>query len=371
MEWKIILYVITLTITTNTYAQNESLLIKGVLKEQGTDVSIPFANIWITNSSKGTAANGSGEFIISIDSKYRLETLKISCIGYHSRFVSIDSIKNISPLILILKADASLLDEVVIKEAALNPKEIIKKAVESVNNNYICSPFNMEFYSKTIATDISTNKEFKIETILFGFSEGYSSSKKRAFEIIQKRTSGDDPLKVIDYEYWPTFEIHNVDQISSSFKQGVINLKHLDKFDLKYAGVSIFDEDTVFNIEYFAPKPTKEITGYGIVPRVYKGSIYITTSTNAIVKHEITTDQFSYSIIYKKLEGKYFPYYISGERRTARTITLSKITNAITLRSIETKNVKIIDYKTNEFGNVNQVKFDEDYWNTNYPIDPK
>ncbi len=371
MGRKIILCIAALTITLNTYAQNESLLIKGVLKEQGTGLPIPFANIWITNSSKGTAANASGEFIISIDAKYRIEKLKISCIGYHSRFVSIDSIKNKSPLVLALRTDASLLDEVVIKETALNPKEILTKAVESVNDNYLRAPFNMEFYSEIVATNVSTNKEFKVETILFGFSQGYSTAKKWVFEILQKRTSGEDPLKVIDYDYWPTFEIHNVDMISSSFKHGVINPKHLDKFDLKYAGVSTFDEDTVFNIEYFAPKPTKEITGFGIVPKVYRGNIYITTGTNAIVKHEITTDQFSYSIIYKNLEGKYFPYYISGERRTTATIMLSKITNSITLRSIETKHVKTLDYKTNEFENVNLVKFDESFWNTNYPIDIK
>jgi len=365
-----ILLVCALAISVNVYSQND-FLIKGVLKEHGSGNPVPFASIGITNTTKGTAADGNGEFMIAVDNKYQKEKFKISCIGYRTNYVSIDSLKGIQHAIINLETDASLLDEVVIEEAPLNPAEIVKKAIESINENYLNTPFNMEYYSVITATDISTNKEFKLETILFGCSEGYTGSKRNIFEITQMRASGEDHLKVIDYNYWPSFEIHNADQIVSSIKAGILNAKNLDKFKSKYLGVSIFDEDTVYNIEYYAPKPTKEITGYVVAPKTYKGNIYITTNTNAIVKHEIITDQLSFSIIYKKLEGKYFPYFISGERRPKPTVMLSKITNAVTLRSIETKNVKIIDYKTNEFRNANLVKFDKEFWNTNYPTDLK
>lgn len=367
----IVLLVYSFAFTTCVYSQTESFLIKGEIKEQGTNNLIPYANIWITNTTQGTAAGASGEFIIRVDRKYQKEFFKISCIGYHTKLVSIDSIRSIPQVIITLESDVSLLDEVVIKTAPLNPADIVKKAIEAVSENYLNSPFNMEYYSEIVATDNSSHKEFKLETILFGYSEGYTGSKRKFFEITQRRTSGEDPLKIINYEYWPSYEIQAVDQISSSYKQGVLNLKNIDKFNLKYSGVSMFDEDTVYNIEYYAPKPPKEITGYGIVPKMYKGNIYITSSTYAVVKHEITNDHFSYSVIYKKLEGKYFPYFISGERKTKATVVLSKITNSIILRSIETKNAKIIDYKTNEHQNANLVKFDEVFWNTNYPIEVK
>ncbi len=353
-------------LSTNTYSQ-ENHFFKSKLVEKGTNNPVPFANVTIANTTLGTAANLNGDFVIKIDKRYYGEKLKISCVGFITRTISIDSVLN-QPLTLIeLNPDVSLLDEIIISQAPLNPAEIVKKAIESTQDNYLNTPFNMEFYSEIVATDNTTNKEFKLETVLFGYCEGYSTSKQKKFEILQRRTTGEDHLKALDYPYWPTFEIHNVDQISSSFRQGVLNSKHLDKFSLKYLGASIFDNDTVYNIEYYAPKPTKEITGYGIVPKTYKGNIYITTNTHAIVKHEIVTDQFSYMIIYKKQDDKYFPYLIIGDRSPTAIRMFSKVRNSLILKYIEAKNVKLIDYETNEFEDTDKVSYDETFWTNNYP----
>ncbi|GHN00139.1 hypothetical protein WSM22_16280 [Cytophagales bacterium WSM2-2] len=370
MTFRIILSLAILA-TNLAYSQSKAFILKGTLKEVGSSNTIPYANIWVTNSTQGTATDASGNFLISVGEIHAKEKIKISSIGYKTRFYSIDSLKNYNSVVLQLESDVSLLDEVVIRTAPVNPAEIVQEAIASIDKNYLNAPFNIEYYSEMTASDISSGKVFSLETILTGYSSGYSSGKRIIFKIPQKRATGDNHLKAIDYNYWPTFEIHNVDQISNAFKHGILNLKHLDKFSMKYSGVSLFDEDTVFTIEYYAPKPTKEITGYGVVPKVYKGSISITTGTHAIVKHEITTDQFSYSIIYKKWEEKYFPYWIYGERRTRATVLLSKITNSITLKSIETKNVKVIEGKVNEFDDINTVKYDEVYWNTFFPKEEK
>lgn len=365
MIWRFLL--IALWITSDCCAQN-SIVIRGVLKEQGTDEPIPFASIGITNSTRGTAANNRGEFLIDIQEADLYERLKVSCIGYKTQLVAIDTINKIAKVVIKLLPDISLLDEVVIKEAPLNPGQILKEAIESLNDNYMNSPFNMEYYSEIKVTDTLSKKESKIETILFGYSQGYSSFKKRPFEITQRRATGEDLLAEIDYEYWPTYEIHRADEISTPFRHGVFNLENARKFNLRYSGVSIYEEDTVYNIEYYAPKPNKEITGYGIVPKVYKGSIYITVGTRAIVKHEITTDYFSFLIIYKKIEEKYFPYFISGKRKIHGSGLPVRILNLITLRSIESKNVKVVQSKTNELGPLNDVKFKEEFWNTHYPL---
>lgn len=361
---------LSFAITTSCYSQRTQV-IKGILKEQGTDNPVPFGSIGIINSTRGTAANGKGEFLLDIREKDLSEKLRVSCIGFMTRLVPIDSIKGIAQLVIRLEPDISLLDEIVIREAPLNPGEILKKAIESVNDNYLNTPFNMEYYSEIIATDTLSKKEFKIETILNGYSQGYSSFKKRPFEIIHRRTTGEDFLAAIDYDYWPTYEIHRADEISTPYKQGVFNLKNVEKFNLKYSGVSLFDEDTVYNIEYYAPKPNKEITGYGIVPKIYKGNIFIATSTHAIVKHEITTDYFSFLIIYRKMEGKYFPYFISGRRKIHGSHLPVKISNSIVLQSIDTQNVKMIEHKTNELGPVNEVRFEQEFWDAHYPVDKK
>ena len=364
MTYKILVLIFLTLLAVKTYSQ-ENHFVRKTLVEKGTNNPIQFANVTITNTAHGTAANLHGDFVIKIDERYAGERLKISCIGFITRTISIDSVLKQSSSVIELSPDISLLDEVIISQAPLDPTEIVKKAIESTAHNYLNTPFNIEFYSEIVATDNVNSNEFKLETILFGYCPGYSSSQQKQFEILQKRTTGEDHLKPFGYTYWPTFEIHNVDQISTSFRHGILNPKHLDKFSLKYLGASIFDSDTVYNIEYYAPKPSKEITGYGIVPKTYKGNIYITVNTHAIVKHEIVTDRLSYMIIYKKQDEKYFPYFISGERLL--TGMFSKVHNSLTLKTIESKNVKVIDSKSNEFQDLDNVKYDEAFWLNNYP----
>ena len=72
-------------------------------------------------------------------------------------------------------------------------------------------------------------------------------------------------------------------------------------------------------------------------------------------------------IIYKKEEGKYFPYFISSDRSPTGIRMVGKVHNSLTLKNIETKNVIIIDYKTNEFDDVSKVTYNEEYWTNNYP----
>jgi len=366
MTWKFL--TIALVLASPCFAQ-KPLVIKGALKVQGTNNSVPFGSIAITNSTRGTAANDQGEFLIEIREADRSEKLRVSCIGFKTRLLSIDSIKNVRQVVVSLESDVSLLDEVVIREAPLNPGEILKKATESIGDNYLKSPFNIEYYSEIIATDTISREKFKVETVSFGYSHGYSSVGQRSsFEILHRRATGEDLLSEIDYDYWPTYEIHRADELSRAFSHGVLNLKNIDKFKLSYSGVSLFDEDTVYTIDYYAVKPTKEITGYGIVPKVYKGKISITTNTHAIVKHEITTDNFSFLIIYKRIEGKFYPYFITGKRKLFKSDLPVSLTNSITLKSIELKNVKVVGPKTNEFRHVGEVKFDEEFWNAHYPI---
>jgi len=350
----------------NLYAQ-EYHFINSKLLDKETRQPIPFASVSISSTTIGTAADSKGEFLLKVDQKYKNEKLKISCIGYLTRHLPIDSLLNAPLKTVELTPDVNLLDEVVINQAPITSVEIIQEALKSISDNYITTPYNMEFYSKIIALEFSSNKTFELETILSGYSDGYSTMNPKQFEILHKRTSGEDFLKARDYPYWPTFELHNVDQLSAPFRQGIFNVKNLSKFTTKYVGVSLFDTDTVYHIEYYLPKPTKETTGYGIVPKTYKGTIYITTHTNAIVKHEIETDQFTYRIIYKKLEDKYFPYYVSGERSPTGISMFGKVYNTLTLRSIETVNVKTIRLPSNEFQHHEGVNYDEVFWNTNYP----
>jgi hypothetical protein len=370
----LILLIFLVSLTRTGISQTKTDFINGTLRDKGTKSKIEFASVGIINTTLGTAADENGEFTLRIENQYKIEKLKISCIGYLTKTLSIDSLLSLNQNnhTIYLTPNIALLDEVVVKGAPVNPADIIKLAVSSIDDNYLQQPFNLEFLSIINADDSIASKKYKVESILTGYYQGYNPKGKKKFEIIQKRTTGEDPLKTINYGYWPSFEIGSADLLTDQFKRGIFNLDLLDDFRFKYAGVSIYENDTVYNIEYYAPRPTTKITGYGIVPKTYRGNIYITTSTNAVVRHEIITSSFTYHVIYKKLNDRYFPYYFSGLRINEFKLPGGKrefrTYNTVTVTKIILQDIKVIDNKANEF-DVNKVKYDDKFWNEYFPIE--
>ncbi len=369
MKQFIVATYIILNLVNSVIAQQNDFTVNGLILDEETKEPIPYASISITNTTRGTAANKNGEFHLVIKPSDLQESIKISSIGFLSKTLLIDSLRTKTKLILIeLKSDVKQLNEIEISQSPINPIDIIKSAIDSVGKNYRTEDFNLEFYSEMTTDNLLTNQKFKVESLILGYYRGYASNVDKKFEILKKRASGDNPLKASDYSFWPTLEIHRADLIADPYKTGILNQNNSEKFQYKYMGILTYDTDTVYHIDYFAPKPSQKITGYGIVPKTYKGSIFITTTTNAIVKHEIMTDQFSYSIIYKKYERHYFPYFISGERRLDGKNMFSTVYNLVRLTNIGLTNIKVIDYKTNEFQNLSELPDDKEFWDLYYPV---
>ena len=352
-----------------------SIFIYGKLKET-ENVSIPFASIAISESSRGTAANENGDFVIKLESDSYSKRLNISCIGYHSKSFAIDSLIKLSKsdFVFFLEPEILSLNEVVIAEKKSDASEIIKNAIENVSNNYYQPPFNLELHSSILTNNPGANNEFQVESILIGFYDGYFPNSKKKFDILEVRKIGTDPLMEIRYGYWPSFEIYQADVIMNQFKSGVFNLENLKHFEFEFTEVTIYEKDTVFNIEYFAPKPSKKITGYGTIPKFYKGNIFININDFAVVKHSISTEVFSYHIIYKKFNQYYFPYYISGLRvNTFKINGVEKefrILNNIVVNKIIIEKTASIKDNSNEH-DINKVKFNKIFWDKNFPLKSK
>lgn len=357
--------ILSLVVRLNVFGQ-DSQVVHGKVIDSETKTPVPFASIAITNSTRGTAADENGNFALMIKSIEARQSLKISSIGYLTKHFNINALDS-GRVDFVLQSDVRSLGEVEINESAINPADIVRNAIDSLKVNYRFEPFNVEYYSTLRAGSAITGQQFQIETILFGYCKGYETNAAKKFEIVKKRSQGENPLKGIDYPYWPTLEIHRADVISDPHKTGILNSANIDKFTFKYAGVSMYETDTVYQIEYQAPKPTKKLTGYGIVPQVYKGVVYITTTSNAIVRHDIVTDQFQHSIIYKKLDDYYFPYLITGERTLKGQNLFTKITNSIILTNVILENVRPVENTTNEFGDITALPDDNEFWEMNYP----
>jgi hypothetical protein len=345
--------------------------IRGNLSDAEAQLPVPYATVSISNTTIGTAADGNGGFVLRIDEPYKRERMVVSCIGYLTQTYSIDSLLRVQGSHTFpLRPDNPLLSEILVKEARVSASDLVKEAARAVEKNYFQKPFNLELYSVINANDSVTGKSFTVETILSGYYEGYRSGANRKFEIKEKRATGEDPLQTVGYPYWPSFEILSADLLTDPAKRGIFNLDRHDEFVFKLTGIQTLGSDTVFHIDYYAPKPNARITGYGTVPKTYRGSIFITTSTFAVVRHEIVTSSFAYHIIYRKVGDHYFPYFISGTRLNEFKLGGGKrefkTHNALTVTDIRLHDAKVIGEKANGV-NVHMVKYNESFWNKYYP----
>jgi hypothetical protein len=344
-------------------------LLSGTVVEKGSHAPIAFANLFISSSKRGTAADEKGNFVLRVDMNERKSVLRISSVGYLGREMLLDSLWEKSNVMVELAGDARLLNEVEVSEARIDPKAIIEKAIQSVPANYQTAPFNTEYHTELTA-ESDRSDLFKLETILVGYNSGYGSKSNKTFTITERRSTGTEPMELVadGYIYWPSFELYNADLINSVYDKGILNPDYIKKFELKYVGLTVFDQDTLYQIDYSLPNPTREITGYGPPnTKKYVGTLYITTSTHAIVKHEINNDYFSFTTLYKKVDGKYFPYHLKGDRKIIARRLLVKVTNSVVLTRVEQVNVVKPEKTSNEFKSPFDVPYHADFWKSHFP----
>jgi hypothetical protein len=341
-------------------------LLKGKIVDSGSGEPLPYASISIVGTTKGSASNDAGDFQLLIQQPNL--KIHISSIGYISKAFNVDSLLALREVLLPIQTDNKLLDEIIITSEEAKPTEILQEALNNIARNYYMQDFNVEAYSKieTIESN-KKNANYTLETIMLGYYNGYKPGSTKKFKIIEKRESGADPLKGTKFKYWPSFELYNVDLLTSPFAKGVFNPEHWDKFQFTRQEIALYDKDTVFVMNYNLPNPSEKVTGFGNPPKFYKGTVYITTNNYAVVRHTLHTTAFDMDIIYKKIGDSYFPYVVKGTREQEIKVQKVKqnvvITNMIIINNIVLKSPKAVDPKENEW-DVSPVKYNPNYWET-------
>lgn len=363
------LIVFLLFVLGSSLQAQEHYLMKGMVIVKGTGEAVPFANLFIPATAQGTAANNRGQFVLYLEAPQRRNNIVISSIGYINATLRIDSLWGKPEVNIVLTPDIKELNEVTVSMAPISPKDLIEEAIRAVPKNYRTAPYRMEYYSNMICESPLTGT-YQQETILSGHSQGYGSKTRKYFQITERRSSGTEPaeLKAMEYDYWPSYELHSADLVETVYGMGILNLKNLPAFELTYSGIALFDQDTVFRIDYSLPNPTKAITGFGVVPSKYAGALYITTTSHAIIKHELVNDHFTHTVIYKKIEDNYFPYYFQSERTLMAKRHAVRVTNSLTLNSLLKTDSLPEKKNPNEFKNALDVPYHPEFWDTHYPV---
>ena len=151
---KCLVYVAMLLIGTICNAQQT---IKGVVLDADTKQPIPFVNIYLQNTLKGTATNMLGEFSMAIP-KDNSNDLLIRALGYKSQVIESRKIFQLKEKICLIPQTYDLVEFEKAEDKALtDPEEIVQKAISRISKNISNERFTLNAEYQDIFQDYLTD----------------------------------------------------------------------------------------------------------------------------------------------------------------------------------------------------------------------
>ncbi|MBY0433372.1 MAG: carboxypeptidase-like regulatory domain-containing protein [Cyclobacteriaceae bacterium] len=344
-------------------------LIQGEVKDAVTKAPLPDVNVSVTQSRRGTASDRAGNFFLTLEGEDTKTKMRLSCIGYASLNVSLDSLLSSEGnfFTFYLKPSPIELREVIVKQQKISPEELLQEVIKAIPQNYYKSPFNVEFYS---AIKVLQQKEevYQVETILKAYLKGYVTSAITYSKIVQKRETGKDPIEGWSDKktgkrhsaYSPGFDVFLIDNLNFTDYYSVFNPKKMKRMNFSFDGISVFDNDTVCAIRYSDKKAGKEVSAeQSTVGNV--GVLYVAINNLAIVRHSLSIRSTKLDIIYKRHQGVYFPYVIRSENPWKQGNTIYLVKNEIALQKIQTNDVEVIE-RNLDLDHPEDVQYNEAFW---------
>lgn len=269
---------ITFFISATLIAQEQDIIYGKVISELNNQ-ALPFANIAIKNHYIGISTNQDGDFVIKIPELNSNDTLVCSFLGFRTKEIPISNIQD--SITISLKPKKYLINEVIVE--AKNPKKIVLKALENIDNNYNNLPFNMTaFYRERIKEN---NDEIQFsEAILKIYKSSVSKNNdKDRIKLIKGHTKPNlknsilwNYIRFIDGPYdLLKADIAKNTKDFFTVSQNKLNFLLPRNFKLyDYTLLESFDDNETYAIK-FAPKAGKKRV-------IYDGIIFIDKQSMAI-----------------------------------------------------------------------------------------
>ena len=303
---------------------SDEIKISGVVLDQSKKSPVAYADVYYKLNNKSVVTNEKGEFSIS-KTQTPIDYLIVSAIGYKNDSIKVQNLSdnivfNLSPS----SERTTQIEEVIIKEKkTLSSKEIIEKAKENVESNYIQTPYNQKFYISVHRYNEKDVLSYKEEALIDTFNKnGINSSnnaEKGIFgEILQYKNQTENS----DKDKWG-----GVGNLWVQLNRDVILSKanvlyRTNSYDLSNKKLIEYDGKKVYKIDFVNNSPGTYSTGFGYpAPESSTGTIYIDTKTFAVLRYEhcivrqvSQNKNMKYPIkmfhkiieTYKEVNGKYF-----------------------------------------------------------------
>lgn len=351
-------------------------VITGKVIDADTGKPIAFVSIGIVGAAAGTSSNQEGEFALQ---SFPQAQIKFSCIGYQSLTVEAQTIRHT----IQLKAEATQLPELVVFDKSVNAQKIVKKAFSSLEDNYATSSFFQRFFYRHYCRD-----DDKYGRLIEAFTNvwkhnGYRRTRTQAEEneeinVTHLRRSLDRTaaaqghvpiaIKSILQADVAAYQLSTAPQHLSLFGEVNELRATIHKYKFNMLGITRHDDEEVYIIGYASREDSILTTvGYKKSPGAV-GTLFITTTTHAIVKAEevkfLASDTVRSSAYYRKHQDKYYPYHLIREGKMSSGN--SSHWYHVELASVEIKHEPQHQFTAKEPGRdeLLRIPYDSAFWHT-------
>lgn len=355
MKKSISAFILFLCLISNLSAQLSATKITCKVLDRTTNLPVVYATVMLKNINRGTHADFNGLF--EIPSKYKENgVIKISSIGYQTKTIVLSTLTLNSINIIYLASSNSDLDEVVIKSSKkkkkLLAKQIVRKAIENIPENYPQEPHSYigyyrdyqqpvgNSYQKLIKSEKEIEylnvheailesfdngfqtdklKDKKNQTLLYKFNTNknfiqdssltvpYDNKSKKYSESVYITPLGGNELNILDL----TNALRNHDKMSFSFTN-VFNKDFLRNHIFRVKEVVFLDDVPLYKIYFYSLKnrTSFEYSAYGHI-YISKGDFAIHKLNYNLYYRKKKNPQYAVTIEYRAKKDKMYLNYIS------------------------------------------------------------
>lgn len=162
--------------------------IHGKIIDKETLQAISYCSISLKNTSIGTCSNDSGKFIFHYPDSLLNRDLVISCIGYKTWSVTLDSLYNHVTVSVSLTPEMYQLSEVNVTPNKITASDIVRQVIRKMHKNYPRSPYYLEGFLRDKVYNLYDNKCTRLTEAAIGiekreFGNENNAEKVKVFEI--------------------------------------------------------------------------------------------------------------------------------------------------------------------------------------------
>lgn len=359
-------------------------VLEGNIIDMATRRPLANASVSIKGTSIGSVANSNGDYRLSIPDSLSHQTIRFSHIGFQTKEVAIEVLKQ-QKCTIELQEYITTLQEIVIRMT--NPLQLLKEMQRRMKLNYPQTPYReTTFYRE----GVDNNDRFvRLSEGVFNiYKPQYLSHETEQVKLLKKRN--------ISLE-------NNKDSIVAKIKAGIEACMMLDIIksspdfmelpnnDYNYfsTGVTTIDNQTA-NTIYFEQKHNitdplscgelyVDADNYALLGAKFEiNPRYVESATDIFVQRKskyisITPQKISYNVSYKQIGDRYYVNYVRGDlnfkvKKKHKLFGTSHIHIWFEMATCNIDTVNVAKYnkdelisKTNIFNDTNYV-YDADFW---------